>query len=345
MRTWCRLISLFFLVHSGFTSASDLFPGPTNPSGCTAPILMAEVQTDITALIDKSNSGRELVNQAGSLQGLTPVTIELIAAILVDFSARIGRVRNNLATIEKIPNLREQVSAGFLDRLRELNTLCHDVIGPLNAMSLTVAIAQDFGMGELLESDFGVFQRGFTHGLESLEQIEKLVRGENPTFKKTQFDLVDVLTEVSGLQRIYKQEGVNFVVEMPPSPIRLWGNQRLLTEAVMNLTNNARDAIVKTGRPGGIVVSVGVDQAHIHIKVRDDGPGMPEDFIARALSGERPTTNAPVGPVQRGVGLGSVLHTADMHGGTVEVESCQIGPTTGTTVTLHLAKIFVLVPE
>lgn len=119
-----------------------------------------------------------------------------------------------------------------------------------------------------------------------------------------------------------------------PGPVKVWGDRVLLGQAVWNLTANAA-----LHAPGATVtVTVRGDGAGGGVvEVRDDGPGVPADVLARL--GEafyRPDASRAVsGPGAGGHGLGLALvrRAAELHGGRLMLESV---PGAGFTVTLHL---------
>jgi signal transduction histidine kinase len=103
----------------------------------------------------------------------------------------------------------------------------------------------------------------------------------------------------------------DYAGEFPP----LFMQRRHLVDTVMNLLQNAREALGEKG--GNVFVS-----AHCHsdysveVTVRDDGPGIPADkqeriFEAYYTSKEKGT----------GLGLATVKHNVELYGGSVRVES------------------------
>ncbi|HLX94168.1 MAG TPA: HAMP domain-containing sensor histidine kinase [Verrucomicrobiae bacterium] len=97
-----------------------------------------------------------------------------------------------------------------------------------------------------------------------------------------------------------------------------------LSEIMLNLLKNAREAVGETGN-----VHVTADSRRdyaVEISVRDDGPGIPPDKIERVFEAYYTTK-------EHGTGLGLAIakHNVELYGGTVRVES-KLG--TGATFTL-----------
>jgi signal transduction histidine kinase len=109
-------------------------------------------------------------------------------------------------------------------------------------------------------------------------------------------------------------------------PVYARASAGLLEIALRNLVDNA----IAHGKPRGHVgVAVGTLPDGVEIAVEDDGPGFPEDQVARA--GERFAR----GEQSRGSGLGlSIVRAiAALHGGSVTVSRSSTG---GARVALHL---------
>jgi two-component system CitB family sensor kinase len=88
-----------------------------------------------------------------------------------------------------------------------------------------------------------------------------------------------------------------------------------LVTIVGNLVDNALEALAE--RHGGrIVVRLGTAGDEVTIEVRDDGPGIPADALARIFEAGW-STKAGGAAGRRGLGLALVGATADRLGGSV----------------------------
>jgi signal transduction histidine kinase len=107
--------------------------------------------------------------------------------------------------------------------------------------------------------------------------------------------------------RLHRQ----YAGDYPP----LFMQRRHLSDALMNLLQNAREALGETG--GNVFVSA---QCHsdysIEITIRDDGPGIPSDKQEKIWEAYYTTKEKGTG-----LGLATVKHNVDLYGGTVRVES------------------------
>jgi len=94
------------------------------------------------------------------------------------------------------------------------------------------------------------------------------------------------------------------------------GDPDALTQVVLNLLTNARDAVVEACPPLRVAVSATTEGAWVVLRVADSGPGIPPDVAARIFEPFFSTKAAG-----KGTGLGlSLCHSiVTQHGGTLAV--------------------------
>jgi signal transduction histidine kinase len=114
--------------------------------------------------------------------------------------------------------------------------------------------------------------------------------------------------------------------------VRVSGDAERLQQVVWNLLSNA----VKFTAPGGVVqIEMSRENGLAKIKVIDDGPGIPLEFLPHVF--ER-FSQADSSSTRRhgglGLGLAITRHLVELHGGTVKAENREDGPGAVLTVTL-----------
>jgi signal transduction histidine kinase len=137
---------------------------------------------------------------------------------------------------------------------------------------------------------------------------------------------------VEGLQMQAKAVDVSIAVEAASKVPRANVDAEKIAWAVTTLVGNALRYARRGSRrmPGGTIrVRVGVDGAWLVVAVEDDGPGIPEEKVAKLF--ERGAE------VRHGSGLGLlVVHDVMIaHGGSVAVSAKVEAFASGTTVTLR----------
>jgi hypothetical protein len=105
-----------------------------------------------------------------------------------------------------------------------------------------------------------------------------------------------------------------------PAGLTVWGNERLLREAVVNYITNA----IKYTAEGGIIRVQGERaRKFVRVTVADDGPGIAPEDQSRLFAEFQRLAHPGDGDAPSGTGLGLsiVRRVADMHGGSVGLES------------------------
>lgn len=126
---------------------------------------------------------------------------------------------------------------------------------------------------------------------------------------------------VNDVLRLYAsgEAGATFRAELPPDlpPLRTRPNE--LKEVLINLLENAREALEDGG-----VVTVGAEagSAHVTVEVRDDGVGIPPSLMPRIFEPRFSSRTSGTG-----LGLAIVRRLVEGWGGRVEAESQPGGPT------------------
>jgi signal transduction histidine kinase len=126
--------------------------------------------------------------------------------------------------------------------------------------------------------------------------------------------------------------GIALTSMLPQKPIKLHGDQRALKQILLNLLSNA----VKFTHPGGNVsVTVGrMPSGDIQLTVADTGIGMHPAAQSQVFQPffqiDQTATRAKGGT---GLGLAITKRLAELHGGTIGIDS---SPGIGTTVTVTL---------
>ena len=112
---------------------------------------------------------------------------------------------------------------------------------------------------------------------------------------------------------------VQVVQELAPDLPQVLGNLNQVQQVVVNLANNAMDAMNESGT---ITVkterAAGRERSWVLLRVIDTGSGIPPEILPRIF--EPFFTTKPIGK-GTGLGLGLVHEIVEKHAGTIEVES------------------------
>ena len=215
-----------------------------------------------------------------------------------------------------------------------LASMSHELRSPLNAiLGFSEAIQHDL-LGKVESSkvreymaDIATSGRYLLGILDDILEMSK-IDAQAIALEEDLCDIAGVVGRTLRLVRpISEQAGVALAVELPGSPILIYGDQRRLQQVLVNLITNA----IKFTPAGGEVAVLTSQQADgaLEIAVADTGPGIHSRDVERILK-----PFCQVGDVYArqhgGTGLGLPISKAlvELHGGELIIESeLKIGTT------------------
>ncbi|MBI4423824.1 MAG: HAMP domain-containing histidine kinase [Elusimicrobia bacterium] len=201
-------------------------------------------------------------------------------------------------------------------------SVTHELRSPLGAIQSQVrlALSKADGAGERTRAALariGINAERLEHFVTSLLELAKIERGKLD-FAPRASDLGQVAEDVAlFFAPRAKEAGLELEAEPSPALPPMAFDPDLVAQAVTNLVSNA---IKFTPSPGKVRVRVVRTRDGAACEVEDSGIGIPADAVERLF---RPFERAPNAPGNTGTGLGLALvkSIAEMHGGSVAVES------------------------
>ena len=171
--------------------------------------------------------------------------------------------------------------------------------------------------------------------IEDLEEISKL-ESDELKLNITRFDLIDLTKEVIEFLEInaMKYKAVVNVDNQTTRPVMVFADKNRIRQVLINLIENA----IKYGDKDDNKIQLRVfdmDEKFL-IEVKDNGPGIPEESLARVFERfyrlDKGRSREMGGS---GLGLAIVKHIIEAHEHTISVRS---KPTQGTTFAFTLSK-------
>jgi len=260
----------------------------------------------------------------GVSRGLKPLT---------DLARQIeSRDQNNLSPVPqtglprearvlaaRINELLARLGSAIRAQKRFVADAAHQLRTPLAAVMLQVERAE--------RAPDEATQRGALHALHRsveragrmTQQLLSLARTEPEAIHTVELKPLDLVTLARSVGEEWipsaLKRDIDFGLIVPPGPVAVTGDERLLGELLSNLIDNALRYCSAAGRVSVIVE----DGPQPTLAVQDDGPGIPEDERVRIFERfYRVEGSAGDGC---GLGLAIVEEIARLHNSTVEVSS------------------------
>jgi two-component system sensor histidine kinase TctE len=288
-------------------------------STLTQEILIAMAAPQIALLAIALILGRIGVNH-----GLKPLT---------DLAAQIqARGTNNLSPVphsglpgearvlvDRINELLERLSNAMRAQKRFVADAAHQLRTPLAAVLLHAERAERATDVMSEREALGALHRSVERAARLSAQLLALARTDPEAVSAIELKTVDLTTLARQVGeewvRRALERDIDFGLSVPDHPVVVTGDERLLSEVLSNLIDNA----LRYGNPGGHVTLMVEAGKPTKLSVQDDGPGIPPD--------ERPRIFERFYRLQNGnsdgcgLGLSIVEEIARLHNATVEVTS------------------------
>lgn len=206
--------------------------------------------------------------------------------------------------------------------------IAHEINNPLGGLLNAVETLE---RGDLPPEKRAQYHALLRNGLERIQAtVGKLLRFTPRTARPVPLALVDPVVDALALvaHRARRQQVeialdggraedpdvVERLRRLPP----VLGQSNELGQAVLNLLVNALDALESRGSGGHVWIQIGARGEDVLLSVKDDGPGVAEDELARAADLFYTTKEMGKGS---GLGLSIVHGIVSTHGGRVQLAS------------------------
>ena len=227
-----------------------------------------------------------------------------------------------------------------LNRMRDifLATVSHEMRTPLSAISmrLEMLLRSQLNDPERLRRELSAMMR---HVGQETRMVEDLIdaaqtRNGQLAIRPGHVSLTRIVRDaLSTVEPGAQAKQVALDADLPAQEeLMVWGDAQRLQQLFWNLLSNA----VKFTPAGGMVRLRVLPGAHRHlIEVSDTGQGIAEQFLPEVFGAFNKQQSHNAGGL--GLGLFIARHIAELHGGTIAVESGGAGQ--GATFTVSLAAL------
>jgi signal transduction histidine kinase len=256
------------------------------------------------------------------------------------FADQAGIAIENVRLFEEIQDKSRQVEEASKHKSQFLANMSHELRTPLNAILGYTELIIDGIYGEAPDKMRTVMERVQSNGkhllglINDVLDLSKIEAGQL-VLSIQDYSIKDVVHGVySAVEPLANSKKLAFKIDVPPNLPPARGDDRRLTQVLLNLVGNA----IKFTDTGEVAVKAAASNGAYTISVRDTGPGIAEADQVKIFDefqqADSTQTKAKGGT---GLGLSIAKRIIEMHGGTLWVESSLgAGSTFSFTVPLRV---------
>jgi signal transduction histidine kinase len=233
----------------------------------------------------------------------------------------------NVRLFEEIQEKSRQVEEASKHKSQFLANMSHELRTPLNAILGYTELVLDGIYGEAPDKMRNVLERIQTNGkhllglINDVLDLSKIEAGQL-VLTLNDYSIKDMMQGVYvAVEPLAGNKKLNFKLEVPSDLPPARGDERRLSQVLLNLVGNA----IKFTDTGGVAMKASTANASYTVAVTDTGPGIAETDQAKIFEefqqSESTHTKAKGGT---GLGLAIAKRIVEMHGGRLWVES-QLG--------------------
>jgi signal transduction histidine kinase len=248
----------------------------------------------------------------------------LLAYFAVMATAGLGFLlfqQRQTATIER---MNWQLKEASQHKSQFLANMSHELRTPLNAILGYTELVLDRVYGETPERMRGVLERIERNGkhllglINDVLDLSKIEAGQL-VLSLSEYSMKNVVQGAfAAVEPLASEKHIGFTMDVAPSLPRGYGDERRLTQVLLNLVGNA----IKFTDKGEVAVTASATEGMFHVAVRDTGPGISAADQAKLFQ-EFAQADTTMTKEKGGTGLGLAIskRIIEMHGGKIWVDS------------------------
>jgi len=264
--------------------------------------------------------------------------IEAVLVIVYDETARAREDEQRAELLAHERNARANAESATLARDQFLAIVSHELRSPLNGIKSWTHVLENLlrDAAPPVRRALAGIMIGVEHQVRLIEDLLDVTRAMsgNLGLAKQPMPVLPVLADaVESLRAMAQEKDLRIVTDYAIGEREIHGDPDRIRQIFVNLVMNA---VKFTPAAGTIWVSAAPEGAMARIEVRDNGAGIPPEFLPYLFDPFRQADQGSSSRRQEGLGLGLALvqRLAELHGGYVTCES--EGNGRGATFRLYL---------
>jgi GAF domain-containing protein len=245
----------------------------------------------------------------------------------------------NVRLFDEIQDKSRQLEVASQHKSQFLANMSHELRTPLNAILGYTELMLDDIYGEPPQRMRAVLERVERNGkhllglINDVLDLSKIEAGQL-TLSLTDYSLKEVVQSVfSVVESLATEKKLALKVELPPALPPGHGDERRLTQVLLNLVGNA----IKFTDTGEVAIRAAASNGSFTLSVRDTGPGIAEADQVRIFEEfQQADSSATKKKAGTGLGLSIAKRIIELHGGRISVDS-RIGEGSTFSVTIPVA--------
>jgi signal transduction histidine kinase len=247
-----------------------------------------------------------------------------IVELVKSFAAQSSLAVHNARLFHEIEAKSRELEAASRHKSEFLANMSHELRTPLNAVLGYAELIQDGIYGEVPAKMQDVLERIQQNGrhllglINDVLDLSKIEAGQL-TLAPSDYSMRElVLDVVSATEALVAEKKLALEVDLPPDLPRGHGDERRLTQVLMNLVSNA----IKFTDAGSISVRAQVEDSSFLVAVSDTGVGIaPADRERIFEEFQQVDSSSTRRKGGTGLGLAITRRIVELHGGRIWVES------------------------
>ena len=262
--------------------------------------------------------------------------------LMKTFAAQSALAIQNARLFHEIEEKSRQLAEASQHKSQFLANMSHELRTPLNAILGYTELMADGAYGEPSERMVGVLKRLESNGKHLLGLINDVLDLSKIEAGQLVLDLADYsLQDVAhtvycAVEPLAADKKLKFTTEVAPDLPRGRGDERRLTQVLLNLVGNA----IKFTDAGEVAIKVSVANGAFNVAIQDTGPGISAADQAKLFQ-EFQQADDSITKKKGGTGLGLAIskRIVEMHGGRIWIDSIVgQGSTFAFTVPVHVTQ-------